>query len=71
MATQKQKNKKAAYIAYRQKLDAMDIHSFIDQNGNTFTACEDCIKEDCKCRETSIGCMIGEPNAEIAEKIKR
>jgi len=60
---------KKQYNQYRVKLSHMDIKSYIDFNGNTFTHCDECNKKDCAAR--NIGCMMGETKPEIIGKIGR
>jgi len=59
------------YGKYRLNLKKQGIGSFIDQNGNTYSTCNECVKSDCINRKSGSGCMIGAVNDDIKNKIKR
>jgi hypothetical protein len=59
------------YQKYRANLKTQDIGSFIDQNGKTYTVCDECTKKDCKGRRAGGGCMIGVIKADVKLLIKR
>ena len=65
------KKQKYAYKQYRQKVFAQGIFSYIDFNGNTFTACEECLNADCKSRINGSGCLNGELPESVLSKIAR
>lgn len=58
------------YNEYRQQLINQGIYSFIDFNGNVYSACIDCKKEKCALRDHVFGCMKGALDKEIFERIR-
>jgi len=59
------------YQSYRIGLKKSGISSFKDNSGRIYTACNECNKKGCKAKRTGSGCMIGETEKDVLEKIKQ
>lgn len=72
MPKQKIRMSKPAYLQYRNNLQEQGIFSFVDQMGNQYTACNECLKteKECSARKKGKGCMAGSINPKFEKQIK-